>query len=173
MSGSEKNLGILLILSPSLPFPTQRVPHLLIMDLFHCLYNIITLLHLLPACTCRSWKRHCIILVSLESNNPLQHEERVNQIRNLGAWLQLNEPVTHFKPLSRHHSCRHLGLSEKALESYPSNFLLRRMGLLTEWRGLRLTLRSWILMFASCSAWACCIPATIAWNEKSCAWCFN
>lgn len=46
--------------------------------------------------------------------------------------------------------------------TYPSNFLFLRMGLFTECRGLRLTLRSWILMLASCSAWACWIPATTA-----------
>ena len=48
----------------------------------------------------------------------------------------------------------------------PRSFLFLRMGLLTEWRGLRLTLRSCILMLASCSAWACWIPATIAWQRE-------
>lgn len=163
MSASEKNLGIL---SPSLPYLTQHVTHLLIRDLFHYLCNTITLSNLLPALTGISWKTHHIGQVLLDSNYPLQHEECINQVRNSGAWLELNEPVTCLKSFSRHYGCLHFDLSKTALESYPSNFLLRRIGLLTEWRGLRLTLRSWILMFASCSAWACCIPATIAWNEK-------
>lgn len=59
------------------------------------------------------------------------------------------------------------------LWSYPRSFRLRRIGLFTEWRGFRLTLRSWILMFASCSAWACWIPATMAWKDKRVTWCNN
>lgn len=51
--------------------------------------------------------------------------------------------------------------------SYPSSFLFLRIGLLTEFRGLRLMFRSWILILASCSAWACWIPATTAWNNTS------
>lgn len=50
---------------------------------------------------------------------------------------------------------------------YPSSFLFLRIGLLTEFRGLRLMFRSWILILASCSAWACWIPATTAWNDTS------
>jgi hypothetical protein len=48
----------------------------------------------------------------------------------------------------------------------PRSFLFLRMGLLTELSGLRLMLRSCILMLASCSAWACWIPATIAWQRE-------
>lgn len=54
------------------------------------------------------------------------------------------------------------------MPSYPSSFLFLRMGLLTELRGLRLIFRSWILMLASCSAWACWMPATTAWNHIGC-----
>lgn len=50
-------------------------------------------------------------------------------------------------------------------QSDPSSFRFLRIGLLTEFRGFRLTFRSWILMLASCSAWACWIPATTAWKE--------
>ena len=51
-------------------------------------------------------------------------------------------------------------------QSYPSSFRFLRIGLLTEFRGFRLTLRSWILMLANCSAWACWIPATTAWKLR-------
>lgn len=54
------------------------------------------------------------------------------------------------------------------MPSYPSSFLFLRIGLLTELRGLRLIFRSWILMLASCSAWACWMPATTAWNDTGC-----
>lgn len=59
-------------------------------------------------------------------------------------------------------STRTGGIQQKP--SYPSSLRFLRIGLLTEFRGFRLTFRSWILMLASCSAWACWIPATTAWE---------
>lgn len=64
------------------------------------------------------------------------------------------------------HTHTHKEKKQKKQQLYPRSFRFLRIGLLTEFRGFRLTFRSWILMLASCSAWACWIPATTAWEAE-------